>query len=153
MLRLSSVVLALLAALALPARAQTAADSSVIHATALDYIDGWYEGDGARMERALHPHLAKRQVYQDERGRSRLADMTAMELVQATRSGAGKTPAAERREAVTILNLYGNAAMVRVDANSWVDYLQEGPATGQGVTEQPFARAGCPTGNSSAGDP
>ena len=51
--------------------------------------------------------------------------MTAMELVQGTRSGAGRTPPAERRDAVTILNQYGNAAMVRVDATSWVDYLQE----------------------------
>ncbi|HEX6617029.1 MAG TPA: nuclear transport factor 2 family protein [Gemmatimonadales bacterium] len=118
-------VLALLAAFAAPARAQSAADSAAIRATALDYIDGWYDGDAARMERALHPHLAKRQVYQDDRGRSRLADMTAMELVQATRSGAGTTPPAERRDAVTILNQYGNAAMVRVDAISWVDYLQE----------------------------
>jgi hypothetical protein len=125
MLRLASVVPALLAALAVPVRAQTAADSAAIRATALDYIDGWYEGDAARMERALHPHLAKRQVYQDERGRSRLVDMTAMELVQGTRSGAGKIPRAERRDAVAILDLYGNAAMVRVDAASWVDYLQE----------------------------
>lgn len=125
MLRLASVVPALLAALAVPVRAQTAADSAAIRATALDYIDGWYEGDAARMERALHPHLAKRQVYQDERGRSRLVDMTAMELVQGTRAGAGKIPRAERRDAVAILDLYGNAAMVRVDAASWVDYLQE----------------------------
>jgi len=117
--------LALLTALAAPVHAQAAADSAAIRATALDYIDGWYEGDGARMERALHPHLAKRQVFQDDRGRSRLMDMTAMELVQATRSGAGKTPQAQRRDAVTILNQYGNAAMVRVDAADWVDYLQE----------------------------
>jgi hypothetical protein len=28
--------------------------------TALDYTEGWYAGDAARMERALHPELAKR---------------------------------------------------------------------------------------------
>jgi len=37
------------------AGAQTAEDSSAIRAAALDYIDGYYTGDGARMERALHP--------------------------------------------------------------------------------------------------
>ena len=33
--------------------AQSAADSSGIRQAALDYIEGYYEGDGARMERAL----------------------------------------------------------------------------------------------------
>ncbi|HEX6315687.1 MAG TPA: nuclear transport factor 2 family protein, partial [Gemmatimonadaceae bacterium] len=42
------------------ASAQTAADSAAIRAAALDYIEGWYEGNAERMERALHPELAKR---------------------------------------------------------------------------------------------
>src|SRR5437870_10341527 len=42
--------------------AQTGAsdDNESIKKTALDYIDGWYAGDAVRMERALHPELAKR---------------------------------------------------------------------------------------------
>ena len=100
----------LVALIATRATGQAAADSAGIRATAHDYIDGWYEGDGARMERALHPHLAKRLVYQDQQGRSRLVDITALELVQSTRSGVGKIPPAERRDSVTILDLFGNAA-------------------------------------------
>lgn len=42
-----------------------AIDSAAIRATALDYIDGWYTGDAARMERALHPELVKRIVMTD----------------------------------------------------------------------------------------
>ena len=40
----------LVASLALPAvaRAQSAADSSAIRATALDYVEGWYEGNAER---------------------------------------------------------------------------------------------------------
>jgi hypothetical protein len=38
----------------------TPSDSTAIMATALDYIEGWYTRDAARMERALHPHLVKR---------------------------------------------------------------------------------------------
>jgi len=34
--------------LAAPLSAQTAADSSAIRAAALDYIEGWYEGDAGR---------------------------------------------------------------------------------------------------------
>ncbi|MEX2284674.1 MAG: nuclear transport factor 2 family protein [Gemmatimonadota bacterium] len=44
------------------ASAQSAADSAAIRATALDYVEGWYTADAARMERALHPELAKRIV-------------------------------------------------------------------------------------------
>jgi hypothetical protein len=107
------------------ARAQTAADSAAIRATAHDYIDGWYDGDGARMERALHPHLAKRLVYDDQNGHSHLANISALELVQSTRAGAGKIPPAQWRDSVTMLDFYGNAAMVRIDATTWVDFLEE----------------------------
>ena len=48
-----SVVSVLLNALAF---AQTGAsdDNAAITKTALDYIEGWYAADAARMERALH---------------------------------------------------------------------------------------------------
>ncbi len=108
-----------------PALAQTAADSGGLRATALDYIDGWYSGDAERMEHALHPHLAKRLVYVDPQGKSRLFDLSALELVQSTRAGHGKTPTAERRADVTILDIFGNAAVVKIDATTWVDYLEE----------------------------
>ncbi len=116
-----SLVLALAAG---AARAQSAADTAGIRATALDYIDGWYTNDAARMERALHNHLAKRLVYTDNAGHSRLVDMTAMELVQGTRTHAPVAPA-DRREDVTILSVFGNAAVVRIDAGTWVDFLEE----------------------------
>jgi hypothetical protein len=104
--------------------AQTAADSAGIRQAALDYIDGYYAGDGARMERAIHPELAKRIVRTAENGRSRLDQMSALTLVQGTRAGGGRdTPPAERHDAVTILDIYQNAASARIDASDWVDYL------------------------------
>jgi Putative lumazine-binding len=117
-----------LAGLTLPAasNAQTAADSLAIRTTALDYIEGWYAADGARMERSLHPDLAKRLVYTDARagGRSRIIQMTAMGLVQGTRNGGGKDiPPADQRRDVQILDIYEGAASVRVTASSWVDYM------------------------------
>ena len=105
--------------------AQSAADSAGIRAAALDYIDGWYTGDGPRMERALHPELAKRIVRSDSLGRYRLDQQSAMTLVTNTRMGGGKdTPVADRREDVRILDIYQNAASARIDASAWVDYLQ-----------------------------
>jgi hypothetical protein len=120
-IRILAAVLVVLPA-ALPA--QAAADSAGIRQAALDYIDGYYTGDGARMERAVHPELAKRIVRTNEQGRSQLGQMSAMTLVQGTRAGGGKdTPMAERREDVTILDIYQNAASAKVYASGWVDYL------------------------------
>ncbi len=103
---------------------QTPADSAGIRQAALDYVLGYYEGDGARMERAVHPELAKRIVRTDARGRSQLGQMSAMSLVTDTRAGGGKeTPAAERHKDVAILDIYGSAASARIYASGWVDYL------------------------------
>jgi hypothetical protein len=128
------VVAAVAAALLSPTfgRAQTPADSAAIRATALDYIDGWYAADGQRMERALHPELAKRNVFSDSNGRSRLIQMSAMTLVQGTRSGGGSTiPAADRADSVKILDIYGGAASVRVRAATWIDYMHMAKFNGQ----------------------
>jgi len=116
---------AALAATQRPALAQTAADSAAIRHTALDYIDGWYSGDAARMEGALHSHLAKRLVYTDQHGQSRLVDLTAEELIQSTRAGTGKIPREQWRDSVTVLSVFGNDAVVRIDATTWVDFLEE----------------------------
>ena len=106
-------------------RSQSPADSAAIKATALDYIQGWYAGDATRMERALHPELAKRIVQTDTLGRQRLEQQSAMTLVQGTRNGYGKdTPQADRHDDVRILDIYRNAASVRINASCWIDYLQ-----------------------------
>jgi hypothetical protein len=116
------------------AHAQSAADSAAIRATALDYIEGWYTGNADRMERALSGHLAKRMVVTDTSGRSRLVDMTALELVQGVRAGGGThTPKAEQRTDVTILDIFRNASVVKIDAGAWIDYLQVAKWNGRWV--------------------
>ncbi len=107
------------------AQPQESNDSEAIKATALDYIEGWYTGDAERMERALHPELAKRMVFSEPGdGSSKLNRMDADQLVGATRAGHGKqTPEAERRMDVSILDIYENVASVKVVAKDWVDYL------------------------------
>ena len=117
-------VLVLLAVTPITLQSQTAADSSGIRQAALDYIEGYYEGNGERMERALHPELAKRIVRTNEQGRSQLGQMSAMSLVLGTRAGGGKdTPVTERRKDITIFDIYQNAASAKIDATGWVDYL------------------------------
>src|SRR5580765_400268 len=63
----------------------TAADSSGIRAAAMDYIQGWYDGNADRMERALHPELAKRIVRTDPKtGRNNIGTMGALTLINST---------------------------------------------------------------------
>ena len=105
-------------------QAQSAVDSTAIRQAALDYIEGYYEGNAERMARAVHPELAKRIVNSDERGRYRLGQMSAMTLIEGTRAGGGKdTPVAEQRKDVTIFDVYQNAASAKIYASGWVDYL------------------------------
>ena len=102
-----------------------------ITATALDYAESAYEGDGARMERALHPHLAKRMVYTDASGKSHLSQMSALELVRYARDGAGIQPEDHRQRDIRVLDVYGNAATVRLEMNDWIDYLHMAKYEGQ----------------------
>ena len=106
------------------ANAQSTSDTELIKQAALDYIEGWYEGNAERMERALHPELAKRIVRTDAKGRSGLGQMGAMTLVQSTRAGGGKDTAKEKQQKdVTVLDIFGNSASAKVIASGWVDYM------------------------------
>jgi hypothetical protein len=124
-----------LMALSVNVKAQTAdADKAGIKQAALDYIEGWYEGNAERMEKALHPELAKRIVRTSPEGRSRLDQMGAMTLVQFTRGGGGKsTPKDKQEKEVTILDVFGNTASVKVVASDWIDYLHVAKFNGRWV--------------------
>lgn len=133
-----ALVVGLLAVEAGAARAQTApdsaAESAAIRQAALDYIDGYYGGDAARMERALHPELAKRIVRADSTGAGWISSMGASQLIAGTRAGFGREiPAAERKNMVTILDVFGNAASAKIDAGPWIDYLHLARVNGRWV--------------------
>jgi hypothetical protein len=116
------------------ANAQSPADATAIKQTALDYIEGWYEGNAERMERALHPELAKRIVRTNQEGNSRLDQMSALSLIQGTRRGWGKsTPSEKQQKDVTILDVFENAASVKVVASDWIDYLHMAKVNGKWV--------------------
>ncbi|HRH42751.1 MAG TPA: nuclear transport factor 2 family protein [Pyrinomonadaceae bacterium] len=108
-------------------------DKTAITNTALDYIEGWYSGDAERMERALHPDLAKRIVMTRD-GRSQLQQMSAMGLVQGVKRGGGKqTPPEKQQKDVMILDVFENAASVKVVASDWIDYLHIAKFNGRWV--------------------
>ncbi len=130
-----TVCMAIAAASAAPVglRAQaTAADSTAIVAAALDYLEGWYEGNADRMDRALHPDLAKRVVMNTADGKTELQHMGEQDLVGMTRRR-GERDKVDLRDRIRILDIFGKAAVVRADADSWVDFLQIARIEGEWV--------------------
>jgi Putative lumazine-binding len=92
-------------------------ERAAIVQTVLDYFEGWFEGDAERMERALHPALAKRGP--------ELRTATKDEMVRWTAEGKGKAkdPGPGRRIDVTVVDLYGNIASAVVDSDVYHEYL------------------------------
>lgn len=127
------VLLVSSAAAAQTAQTGSEDDNAAITKTALNYIEGWYEGDAARMESALHPELAKRMIYTDPKsGRSQFNHMGAMALVQGTRRGGGsQTPKEKQLKEVTILDRFNSAAVVKIVASEWIDYLSVAKFNGE----------------------
>lgn len=128
-----AIVLVAVLMTALTGVAASPEEEAALTATALDYLQGWYTGDAERMERALHPDLAKRIVRVDPEGRwDRVDSMSALTLVQFTRKGYGaKVPPDQRQADISVLDVFGNAAVVKAVAHDWVDYLQMGKVNGE----------------------
>jgi len=123
---ISAFAIALTPFLGSPAtiHAQSAADSVAIEQAALDYIQGYYSGNPERMQKALHPDLAKRIVRTAPDGESNLEQMDASTLVDITRRMAQRpVPEEAWQDEVTVLDIFENVASVRVDATQWIDYL------------------------------
>jgi len=98
---------------------------------ALDYIEGWCEGDAVRMERALHKELAKRTIFPGA-GTEQFVNLTKTQMVEATRKGGGKArPADTRNIKVEILDLYRDIAGVQTECADYIDYLHLARSEGQ----------------------
>lgn len=126
MQKLIVTTLVLFIAVSASAVADLEGDKVAVREAVLDYIEGWYAGDAERMERALHPDLAKRIVV-EENGRFQLRPLSALGLVQGTRSGWGtRTPQNQQQKDIEIFDIDGDMATVKLTAREWVDYMHLG---------------------------
>ena len=108
-------------------------ERAAIEKAVRDYLEGWYTGDAARMERALHPELAKRMVGSDPRsGRSFLQPIGASAMISFTAAGAGKLkPGEDAAIEIAVLDVFRSMAMVRAKSVAFMDYVQLGKLDGQ----------------------
>ena len=100
---------------------QTTAEAAIV-GVVLDYFEGWFDGDAARMEAALHPELAKRALEQD--GRT-LNETTAEWMIDATARGVGRDrDPGDRRIEVEVADVYGTIATAIVRSAVYREYVQ-----------------------------
>lgn len=103
-------------------------DLEAIQQTALDYIEGWYEGNAERMERSLHPNLVKRTIRENQ-----VDTLGAEEMVRYTQQGGGKAFTGQKKNTVTILDVYNDIATVKAESAEYIDYLHIGKVNGRWV--------------------
>jgi hypothetical protein len=99
-------------------------DAEAITACILDYFEGWFDGDATRMDRALHPGLAKHAIGQDAARSGTLDVTTKDEMVAATRDGRGRLrDVADRAIRIEIASVSGDIANVVVHSAVYVEYV------------------------------
>ena len=97
-------------------------EHAAIEQACLDYFEGWFEGDAARMERALHPELAKRSLDGDAES---VKHITAAQMIDATARGGGRAyDLPDRGIDVEVHEVYGNIANVTVQSAVYREYVQ-----------------------------
>jgi Putative lumazine-binding len=121
-------ILAVLAAVPL-ARAQAGAvpetEKEAAIRAALDYSDGAYSGDAARMERAIHPDLNKLIFYRRSPSMGLMAGYsTWSDLVELTRTAMFIVEPEKRMTETAVLEITDDVACLRVKTSAWCDYLQ-----------------------------
>ena len=95
-----------------------ATDQELVTQTALDYFEGWFDGDVERMDRALHPDLVKRRAGEE------LGVTTKERMLELTRDGEGRKDAADRTLEVVVEDVSGEIASVTVRSAVYYEYLQ-----------------------------
>lgn len=85
-----------------------------------DYVEGWYDKDGARMTRALHTLLVKRHPVSD--APNGIISKNMNELLEALPIYGG-VKGEERRLDIDVFDSAGNIATAGVVSNEYVDYI------------------------------
>ena len=100
------------------------ADRKAIHMAVLDYVEGVYNVQPERIERSVHPKLAKVGFYQDKEGAWKEVPMTFDRLVKlaATYNKDGWI-AADAPKEITILDMESRTASAKLIAQWGMDYF------------------------------
>ena len=127
---------ALVATLATPSRsiAQSSADSAGVRRAALDYLEGFYEGDSTKHVRSIRPDVYKYGFWLPrDSTRYQGEQMPWAEFLAYTRrmrARGASTPATAPKE-IELLDVLNQTAAVKVTATWGTDYLLLGKYDGR----------------------
>jgi len=95
---------------------------AAVEAVVADYIEGWYHGDAARMDRALHPDLVKRiSVVDEETGEETFRAVTKERMMTLTEEGGGEDP--DPAYETTVDQISESIATAHVRSPEYLDLL------------------------------
>ena len=106
--------------------AENEAEKAAIKNAALDYLEGWYNGDVERMERALHPEFFTKRgiVVNPNTGQMATPHLNAEMMIGYVKQGGGKSfPREKLKNEVIILDIYKNIATVKAISAQYMDYI------------------------------
>jgi phage gp16-like protein len=113
--------------LALPhvANAQSGAEKEAVRQAVLDYVEGVYEVDPARIERSVHPDLAKRGFFKrPDEVTYRTGQMTFSQLVEVAKTwNKDRKLAKDAPKEITIFDVLDQTASAKLVAAWGIDYF------------------------------
>ncbi len=101
---------------------QKTSDEAAVRATVTDYIEGYYTGDAARMEKSLHPHYLKHTISRSD-GQLKMTEKTGLQMVQDVRSNGRQKNLSDKKEQITVLDVAADIASAKLVTADWVDYI------------------------------
>jgi len=130
---LTVIIIMILALQEQNASAQSEEDEQAIKVTALNYIEGWYSADTARMSKALSPDLKKRGfLIHPQTKQLIVSEATYSQMVEWT----GKKPNELKQDQeieikVEIIEIGRNIAMVKTISPQFIDFIHMGKIDGE----------------------
>jgi len=97
-------------------------ESAAVRATVTNYIESYYAGDAARMEKSLHPHYLKHVISTSD-GNLRMTEKTGLQMVQDVRSQSIELAKSEQTEQITVLDVSKGMASAKLVTSHWIDYM------------------------------
>lgn len=109
-----------------PAQAQNQADREAVRQAVLDYVEGIYNVEPSRIERSVHPKLAKTGFYQGSKDETYRpgSNMTFEQLVEVAKNWnkAGKLRKDAPKE-ITVYDVLDQTATAKLVAEWGIDYM------------------------------
>ncbi|MCI0488776.1 MAG: nuclear transport factor 2 family protein [Blastocatellia bacterium] len=125
MKKLAVMTVALMLASSIATGSQSESEKEAVRQAVLDYVEGVYEVDPARIERSVHPDLAKRGYYikRGETGYSS-APMNFQQLIEVAKNwNKNKRDMSKAPKEVVVYEVLDQTASAKLTAAWGIDYM------------------------------